>query len=131
MTVSAKVENNLRWQVVSASRFWSPAAGSAGRRRGASFSVGLARSFAQWDSAGRARAADRVIAASGDNSVIGVALGPGGSTRRCSPRGLRRHRRAGQLKKVSRVGQRRGGRRRGRLGREAAVSLPRDLIAWR
>jgi hypothetical protein len=130
MTPSAKVENGLRWQTVSASRSCSPAAGPAGRRLAPSFSVGLARSFAQWDSARRARIADWASAASGDNSVIGLPWGSaarrdvvrrvvfGGTDERASPRGV-----LGWAMQ--------GGRRRGRLGREAAVSVPRELIAWR
>ena len=74
MTLSARVEKSMRWQTVSASRSWSTAAGPAGRRLAASFSGGLARSFNQWASAGRMQLADRTAAASGQNSVILVAL---------------------------------------------------------
>ncbi len=52
------------WQMASSPASWSAAAGPAGRRRAAPFSVGLARSFAQWGSAHRALAADRTVAAS-------------------------------------------------------------------
>ena len=51
------------WQVASPPASWSPAAGPAGRRWAAPFSVGLARSFAQWSSAHRALAAHRAVAA--------------------------------------------------------------------
>jgi hypothetical protein len=64
---------NLRWQTVSSSCLWSANVGPTGRRLGASFSVGLARSFVQRGSTDRERVADRTVAASGDNSVIGVA----------------------------------------------------------
>jgi hypothetical protein len=52
------------WQTASSPAAWSPAAGPAGRRRAAPFTVGLARSFAQRASARRALAADRTVAAS-------------------------------------------------------------------
>ena len=51
------------WQVASPSTSWSSAAGPAGRRRAAPFSLGLARSCAQWGSAHRALAAHRTVAA--------------------------------------------------------------------
>ncbi len=127
--LSAMAGKSVRWQAISASRSWSPAAGPAGRRLAASFDGGLARSFAQRRSADRKLVADRPIAASGDNSVIGVGLRPGGSTRRCSRRDFRRDRRAGQPMKVSSAGCRSHERRRGRLGIEVAVSLQREVIA--
>src|SRR5688572_2403996 len=92
------------WQTVSTSRSKSPAAGPAGRRRVASFNVGLARSYDLWGSAYRELRALRPIAASGDDSVIGVALGLGGSTRRCSRDDLRRDRRAGQQRRCLQLG---------------------------
>ena len=52
------------WQMASPPMSWSAAAGPAGRRHAAPFSVGLARSFAQWGSAHRALAAHRAVAAS-------------------------------------------------------------------
>ncbi len=52
------------WQVASPPASWSAAAGPAGRRRVAPFSVGLARSFAPRASAHRALAARRTVAAS-------------------------------------------------------------------
>src|SRR5262245_49261638 len=52
------------WQVASPATSWSAAAGPAGRRPAAPFSVGLARSFARWASARRALAVDRTVAAS-------------------------------------------------------------------
>ena len=63
----------MRWQTISASRSWSAAAGPAGRRLAASFSVGLARSFDQRGSADRKRVADRTVAASLHDSVSVVA----------------------------------------------------------
>ena len=62
------------WQVASPPASWSAAADPAGRRLAASFSVGLARSFNRWASAGRMQLADRTAAASRQNSVILVAL---------------------------------------------------------
>src|SRR6185503_11943237 len=52
------------WQTASSSASWLAAAGTAGRRRVAPCSVGLARSFAQRASAPRALAACRTVAAS-------------------------------------------------------------------
>ena len=52
------------WQMASPPVSWSAAAGPAGRRRVAPFSVGLARSFAQRGSAPRAWADHRTVAAS-------------------------------------------------------------------
>ncbi len=72
--LSAMVGKRVRWQMVSASRPWSAAAGPAGRRLAASFGVGLARSFAQRASAGRKRVADRAVAALLRDSVSVVAL---------------------------------------------------------
>jgi hypothetical protein len=69
------------WQTASSPAAWSPAAGPAGRRRAAPFTVGLARSFAQRASARRALAADRTVAASLLDWVGVVAQGtaaPGG-----------------------------------------------------
>ena len=69
------------WQTVSSSSPWSAAAGPAGRRLVASFSMGLARSFVQRGSADRERAADRTVAASLHDRVIVVApesAAPGG-----------------------------------------------------
>ena len=60
---------------------WSSAAGPAGRRLAASFSVGLARSFDQRGSADRKRVADRTVAASLHDRVSVVAqesAAPGG-----------------------------------------------------
>ena len=51
------------WQTASSPASWSPAAGPAGRRRAAPFTVGLARSFAQRASAHRALAGHRTVAA--------------------------------------------------------------------
>ncbi len=45
------MEALLGWQMVSSLCFWSAKVGPAGRRREASFGVGLARSLAQWGSA--------------------------------------------------------------------------------
>src|SRR3989338_1086856 len=73
MTLSARVGKSLRWQTASSSRFWSAAAGPAGRRLAAPFSAGLARSFVQRGSADRERAADRTVAASLHDSVSVVA----------------------------------------------------------
>ena len=52
------------WQMASPPTSWSAAAGPAGRRFAAPFSVGLARSFSQWGSAHRALAGHRTVAAS-------------------------------------------------------------------
>ena len=52
------------WHMASPPASWSAAAGPAGRRFVAPFSVGLARSFDQWGSAHRALAAHRTVAAS-------------------------------------------------------------------
>ena len=92
------------WQTDSTSRSKSPAAGPAGRRRVASFNVGLARSYDLWGSAYRELGALRPIAASGDNSMIVIALGLGGSTRRCSRDDPRRDRRAGQQRRCLAAG---------------------------
>ncbi len=70
---SAKAGNNMRWQTVSASSPWSAAAGPAGRRLAASFSVGLARSYDLWASADRMLSADRPVAASLHDRVSLVA----------------------------------------------------------
>jgi len=69
------------WQTASSPGSWSAAAGPAGRRRVAPFSVGLTRSFAQWGSAPRALAVDRTVAASLLDCVCVVAqelAAPGG-----------------------------------------------------
>jgi len=60
------------------------------------FNVGLARSYDLWGSAHRDLHAARPTAASVGNSLNRVALGLGGSTRRCAALSLRRDRRAGQ-----------------------------------
>ncbi len=81
MTLSAKVGNIMRWQTISASSSKSAAAGPAGRRLAAPFSMGLARSFVQRGSADRKGAADRTVAASLHDSVSVVAresAAPGG-----------------------------------------------------
>src|SRR5881628_1084869 len=52
------------WQMASSQASWSAAAGPAGRRRAAPFTVGLARSCVQRASAHRALAAHRTVAAS-------------------------------------------------------------------
>ena len=62
------------WQMESPPASWSAAAGPAGRRLVAAFSVGLARSFNRWSRAGRMQLADRTAAASRQNSVILVAI---------------------------------------------------------
>ena len=63
-------------QMASPPASWSAAAGPAGRRLAASFSVGLARSFSQRCSAGRGLVAPRAVAASRNNCVIGLPWGP-------------------------------------------------------
>jgi len=73
MNLSARVGKSLRWQTFSASRSWTSAAGPAGRRLAALFSVGLARSFDQRGSADRTRVADRTVAASLHESLRVVA----------------------------------------------------------
>ena len=73
MIRSARVGNSMRWQTVSASSPWSAAAGPAGRRLAASFSVGLARSYDLWASADRMFSADRTVAASLHDRVSVVA----------------------------------------------------------
>ncbi len=81
MTLSPRVGKSLMWQTISASSSKSAAAGLAGRRLAAPFSVGLARSFVQRGSADRERAADRTVAASLHDSVNVVAresAAPGG-----------------------------------------------------
>ena len=81
MIRSVKVGKNMRWQTYSASRFWSAAAGPAGRRLAASFSVGLARSSDQGGSTDRRVSADRTVAAFLHDSVSVAAhesAAPGG-----------------------------------------------------
>ena len=81
MTLSPRVGKNLMWQTISASSSKSAAAGPAGRRLAAPFSVRLARSFSLWGSADRSRLADRAVAASLHDRVSLVALAsaaPGG-----------------------------------------------------
>ncbi len=73
MNLSAEVGKSMRWQTVSASSSRSAAAGPAGRRLAASFSVGLARSFIQRGSTDRKWVAVRTVAASLHDSVSMVA----------------------------------------------------------
>ncbi len=73
MNLSAKMGKSVMWQTFSPLSSKSAAAGPAGRRLAASFSVGLARSFDPWDSADRRLSVDRTIAASLHDSVSVVA----------------------------------------------------------
>src|SRR3972149_2736224 len=117
------------WQTGSSSYLWSAIVGPAGRRREASFSGGLARSLAQGGQClsdvvgggtGAACLREGEIWVGEVTAGWGGAGGGGGGGGRGGAGGDRG---AGQPRRVSVVEQCRDGRRRGRLGNEAAVSL--------